>query len=40
MEIVARRVGWVAMYLMAILLVLMSLKYFVPEMPGAFQPEV
>ena len=28
------------MYLMAILLVLMSVKYFAPGMPGAFQPDV
>jgi uncharacterized membrane protein YozB (DUF420 family) len=39
-ETIARRTGWVIMYLLIILLVLASSRYFAPGMPDAFQPEV
>lgn len=40
MEVIARRTGWIVMYVMVILLSIASLRYFVPGMPDAFQPDI
>lgn len=40
METTARRTGWIVMYVLALILALMSARYFMPGMPDAFQPEV
>jgi hypothetical protein len=35
----ARRVGWIVMTLSAVLMVLVSSRYFFPDMPGAFEQQ-
>ena len=35
-----RRVGWVTMLLLAIVLALTSARYFLPDMPGAFEQQL